>query len=30
MWDRVCGAIYEVYDRTTIQDLLDNEKMALV
>ncbi|MDJ0857242.1 MAG: Rrf2 family transcriptional regulator, partial [Desulfobacterales bacterium] len=29
MWDRVCGAIYEVYDRTTIQDLLNNEKMAL-
>ena len=29
MWDRVCGAIHEVYDQTTIQDLLNNEKMAL-
>ena len=30
MWDRVCSAIYEVYDQTTIQDLLDNEKMARI
>ena len=28
MWDRVCSAIYDVYDQTTIQDLLDNEKIA--
>ncbi len=27
MWDRVCRAIYAVYDETTIQDLIDNEKM---
>ena len=27
MWDRVCRAIYAVYDHTTIQDLIDNEKM---
>ena len=26
MWDRVCRAIYAVYDQTTIQDLIDNEK----
>ncbi len=26
MWDRVHDAIYRVYDDTTIQDLLDNEK----
>jgi DNA-binding IscR family transcriptional regulator len=25
MWDRVQNAIYNVYDHTTIQDLLDNE-----
>ena len=30
MWDRVCQAIYAVYDQTTIQDLLDNEKMTRV
>ena len=30
MWDRVCRAIYAVYDQTTIQDLLDNEKTAPV
>lgn len=28
MWDRVCRAIYDVYDQTTIQDLLDNEKIT--
>lgn len=28
MWDRVCLAIYEVYDQTTIQDLINNEKLA--
>jgi Rrf2 family protein len=28
MWDRVCQAIYAVYDQTTIQDLLDNEKLT--
>ena len=28
MWDRVCRAIYHVYDQTTIQDLIDNEKMT--
>ncbi len=28
MWDRVCSAIYGVYDETTIQDLLDNEKIT--
>ncbi|MBL0713297.1 MAG: Rrf2 family transcriptional regulator [Desulfosarcina sp.] len=27
MWDRVCKAVYDVYDQTTIQDLLNNEKM---
>ena len=25
MWDRVQDAIYNVYDKTTIQDLLQNE-----
>jgi DNA-binding IscR family transcriptional regulator len=25
MWDRVQSAIYNVYDQTTIQDLLNNE-----
>ncbi len=29
MWDRVCQAIYSVYDETTIQDLLDNEKITV-
>ncbi len=29
MWDRVCQAIFEVYDETTIQDLLDNEKITV-
>jgi Rrf2 family protein len=28
MWERVCQAIYAVYDQTTIQDLLNNEKMT--
>jgi Rrf2 family protein len=28
MWERVCNAIYDVYDQTTIQDLLDNEKLT--
>jgi Rrf2 family protein len=28
MWDRVCHAIYDVYDQTTIQDLIGNEKLA--
>ena len=26
MWNRVNDAIFEIYDRTTIQDLLNDEK----
>ncbi len=29
MWDQVCRAIYDVFDQTTIQDLLNNEKLAV-
>lgn len=29
MWVRVCDAIYGVFDQTTIQDLINNEKQSL-
>jgi Rrf2 family protein len=29
MWNKVKDAIYKVYDETTIQDLIDNEKQTI-
>ncbi len=30
MWNRVKNAIFSVYDETTIQDLIDNEKGSVI